>query len=257
MKKLIAFLLFLITLSPAICQQTMPVFSDTGAFSTTDNFIGLKIGLADYNIITLNQDLRFSYTSQNNGFVMSHDMNVKGINNIPHLSLGVDETAGHLLINFLDASIGYNQHTWNWTAGLGAGYALSLNKKNTLMLRMYANLFYENITYGLGSYSDSTLQGFLVNQVNIGTYVKNIKYVNNALCVSPGLELLYRRNKLSFFLGAAYNYTLIYKEKLDFYRTHIPLNNGLYNSSGSPITQGAMKPGNYIIQLGIVKEFGL
>jgi hypothetical protein len=260
MKKLLASILLLWATFTQAQQQPIenPSLPDSGLFSASDGFIGLRLNLVDYNVGGVNKDLTFDYVSQSNGFEMKHDMNLKGLSNIAGIAFGVDETVGnHLLINFFNASVCYTQHAWCWNAGIGAGYVVSLNKTKSLMLRAYLNVFYQNLTYSVGSYTDTTLIGIEVNGVGVGTYIKNVKYVNNAICASPGLELLYRRNKIDFFLGAGYNATLYYKEKLDFYRTHISIGNGIYDSEGNPVTKGALIPGNYIIQLGIIKEFGL
>lgn len=258
MRKL--FLLFLSATSffPAFSQDVMTVLPDSGKNHVASNYIGFKLFAADFSASTLNEDIQFRYVSLSNNYVMKHDMNLKGLTNMPNIGLGVEETLNkHLFINFLNITLGYTQKTSNWTGGIGVGYSTPLNKKNNIVLRAYLNLFYENITYGLGTYSDSTLIGFEINGVNIGTYVKNIKYANNMLCVNPTLDLVYRGKNFDYFFNAGYCRTLLYKEKLDFYRTHITIGSALYNENGNAVNKGAILPGNYTLQVGIIREFGL
>lgn len=252
-------ILFLITLLSCYLtgtgQDVMTVLPDSGTPSS--EFVGIKFFASDMALKGLNQDLHFNYMSLNNGYVMSHDMNITGLNNIPNIGIGLDETYGYLFVNFVQGSIGYINHTLDWNVGIGAGCSIPLNKPKSLMLRGYVNVSYMYISYVLGTYSDTTFTGFDINGSNIGTYVKNVKYVNSTFCASPMLELLYRADKWDFFVGIGYNFTLYYKEKLDFYRTHIQIQDGLYDNSGEPVTKGAIIPGNYIIQVGLVKEFEL
>jgi len=233
----------------------MTVLPDSGA--PTDDFIGINLMAFDYGLRGINQNLQFNYISQNNGDVMSHNMDIIGLNNIPNIGVGIDETYGNLYINFLQGSFGYINSNWDWTLGIGAGGSVSLNRKKTFMLRGYVNLYYMYISHNLGTYTDTTETGFDINGANIGTYIKNLKYVNSALCASPMLELCYRANKWDFLVGVGYNFTLYYKEKIDFYRTKLPIEDALYYSNGTPVIQGAIIPGNYIIQIGLIKEFEL
>lgn len=258
MKHLFILFLFAFIWIHGECQNYINPPGDTTNGLYAGNYIGIKLFAADYNVHALNQDLQFTYTSQNNGYVMKHDMNLKGLTVMPNIGLGVEETMGkHLFINFANLTFGYAQHAKDWSGGVGLGYSTPLNKKENLVVRAYLNAFYENITYGLGTYSDSTLLGFEINGVNIGAYVKNIKYTNSIICLNPAIDLVYRGKNFDYFLSAGYNYNLFHKEKLDFYKTHITIGSGLYDESGNPVSKDAIVPGNYIIQLGIIREFGL
>jgi len=255
MKKILFLITFLSLHLPGICQDVMTVLPDSGTFSP--DYIGINIVASDINLKGLNQNLHFNFLSPNNGFDMSHSMNTTNLKNIPNIGVGIDETYGKLFLNFARGSIGYLNNTLDWHVGLGAGCAIPLNHSKTFMLRAYANLSYMYISYVLGTYTDTTFTGFLINGVNIGTYIKNVKYTNGAFCVDPNVELFYRGNKWDFFIGAGYNLTLYYKEKINFYRTSTPIQDGIYYSSGYPVTKGVIIPGNYIIQIGLVKEFEL
>jgi hypothetical protein len=255
MKKILFFIAFISFYLPVIGQDIMTVLPDSGSFSP--DYIGINIVASDINLKGLKQNLHFNFLSPNNGFEMSHGMNTTGLSNIPNIGVGVDETYGNLFINFVRGSIGYIDNTLDWHVGLGAGGAVTLNRTKTLVLRGYVDLSYMYISYFLGTYSDTTLTGFLINGANIGTYVKNVKYVNSAFCIDPNIELFYRGKKWDFFVGVGYNLTVYYNEKIDFYRTTTPIEDGIYYNSGNPVIKGAIIPGNYIIQLGLVKEFEL
>jgi hypothetical protein len=258
MKKIISLAFLVIKLFPAYSQQEIIVLPDSLQQGLFQDFVGLRFIAEDYGLHSNGQNMQFRYTSVNNGLVMSHSMDVKGLNNSPNIGLGIEESIGkHLFINFFDVTIGYIQNTLNWNASAGIGYYLSLNTKKNLLLRGYLSIMYENISYDVGSYTDTTLTGILVNDVNIGTFVNNVKYINNLLCVTPSVELLYRRENWDFFLGLAYNYTVFSEERIDFYRTSISLNQGLYDNSNNPVNKGAIMPGSYIIKIGLIKEFGL
>ena len=260
MKKLLYIFILLAICSNAMSQKTMQGHPDSlpRLKASQETYIGFKFILTDNSVVPSNPNLHFSYTSLSNGYVMSHDMSFKGVGSIPGIGFGINETIkNHLFINLATGTVGYAAHVWNITAGTGAGYSLPVNKKKNLAVRASLNIYYENITYGLGSYYDSTLIGFEIAGNNIGTSVKNIKYVNNLLCFNPALELVYRGKNFDFFLNAGYSHALLYKEKLDFYTTHIPVSDGLYDPAGKPVSKGAILPGNYIIQAGVIYEFEL
>lgn len=259
MNKILYTLFALLTYSHAICQRFMTVLPDSSGIALpVENIIGIKLFAADNGIKTLNQDIHFSYTSQSNGYVMAHDMNVKGLNNIPGIGIGLEETfSNQLFLNFLSGTAGYYNHTFIWTAASGVGYSFPVTPKKNLVIRAYVNFGYENISYGLGSYSDSTLIGFEVNGAYVGTYIKNIKYINNCISLTPSLDIVYRAKWFDLFAGADYNKVLFYRERLNFYTTRIVISDGLYDQQGKPVTKGAILPGNYILHLGIMFEFGL
>jgi hypothetical protein len=261
MKKLLLLTFLSFTGLKAFSQSIMTVVPDSSTLAQFSDFVGVKISLSDIGLKPLNENLQFNYLSANSGYTyqMHHSMDIQNFKNMPNLSVGVEEDYGHLLINFADIGIGFYPNAFNWNAGAGVGYFGYLNKKKTLSLRAYVNVFYENIAYFLGSYNDTTLLGFVVDGSNIGTIVKNVKYTNNLLCASPDIELLYRREKLDFFVGIGYDIPLLSRERINFYRTTIPLSQGLYNSSGIALSDhaGAIIPQSYIIKIGIVKEFGL
>jgi len=257
MKKFISVVFLLLSIIPAYSQQDMVVLPDS-AHEQFRDFVGLRLIVEDFGLRSIGENLNFRYTSINTGFVMSHSMNVKGIVTTPNIGFGIEESINkHLFIDFFDVTIGYIQNTLNWNAGAGIGYYTSLNAKKNLLFRGYLSVFYENISYGLGSYTDTTLLGLLVNNVNIGTFVSDVRYVNSLLCVSPSVELSYRRENWDYFIGIGYNYTLLSSEDIDFYRTTIQINQGLYDGSNHPIDKGVISPGSYIIKIGLIKEFGL
>ncbi len=257
MRKIISFLILVYASIPAYSQQDMIVLPDSVQLGQFHDFVGLRFIAEDFGLHSNGENMQFRYRSINTGYVMSHSMDVKGLNNSPNIGLGVEESINnHLFINFFDVTIGYIQNTLNWNASAGIGYYTSLNAKKNLLLRGYLNLMYENISYDVGSYTDTTLFGIIVNDINIGTFVNNVKYINNLLCVTPSIELVYRKENWDFFLSVAYDYTLFSKEKIDFYRTSISLNEGLYDSSNNPVYKSAIMPGSYIIKIGLIKEFG-
>jgi hypothetical protein len=257
MKKFISIAFLVAATIPAYSQGDMTVIPDSLHQGQFMDFVGIRFIAEDFGLRSTNENLKFSYTSINTGFVMSHSMNVKGLSNTPNIGFGLEEDVNkHLFIDFFDATIGYIQNTINWNVGAGIGYIFNLNAKKTLLLRGYLSVFYENISYNLGSYTDTTLYGIVINGENIGTYVNNVLYVNSMLCVSPSVELMYRRENWDYFIGVAYNYALFSSEDIDFYRTNIPINQGLYDNSNNPINKGVIMPGSYIIKIGLIKEFG-
>jgi hypothetical protein len=257
MKKFIFIVFLVITFVPAYSQDEMTVIPDSAHQGQFLDYVGLRLIVEDFGLHSINENLKFSYTSINTGYVMSHSMDVRGISNTPNIGFGLEEDINkHLFIDFFDVTIGYIQNTLNWNAGAGIGYYVNLNAKRTLYLRGYLSVFYENISYSLGSYTDTTLLGLVVNDQDIGTYVNDVRYVNSLLCVSPSLELSYRRENWDYFIGIGFNYTLLTKEDIDFYRTNIPINQGLYDNSNNPVNKGVITPGSYIIKIGLIKEFG-
>jgi len=257
MKK--ALFVCLLSLTFVLCkaQDIMTVLPDSSGIEPFSDFLGIRLWAADYGINSINKDLSFKYVSSNTGFTMNHGFDVRGITNTPNIGVGAEENLGkHLVIHFLDASLGYSMDMWNWNIGAGLGYFISLNKQNNLRLRGCVDLFYEDISFSLGTYYDTTLQGFIVNGNNIGTSIKNVKYVNNNLEASFNLSLLYRGKELDYFIGAGYTYALISKEKINFYSTKIQPSEAVYDAHGATYSN-ILKPGNYIIQIGIMREFGL
>jgi hypothetical protein len=257
MKKPLFIVFSLILCLKGLGQDIMTVLPDSASLLSNENLVEFRFFAGDFATRNINEDLNFTYYSQNSGYKLSHDMNVKGINNIPNVGFGVEEDMGkHLLINFFNITGGYISNTWQLTVNAGVGYSLSLDKKKNFRIRGTFNLIYEYLSYGLGTYTDTTLEGFDIDGANIGTYVNNVKYVNSSFGVSPGLDFLYRRNNFDFFLNASYNYTLLDGEKINFYRTSIPPGLAIYDGM-NPVNGGILKPGSYIIELGIIKEFGL
>lgn len=237
---------------------------DTNAHGLFKNFVGVKLFGEGIGTSTINQDLQFKYVSNNMGsvYTFQHDMNVSGLNNFYNLGLGMEENLGkHLSINFFDASIGYAKAAWNWNAGAGAGYFFSLTKEQDLRLNLYANVYYECITYSFGSYYDTTGLGFLVDGVNVGSLLHNVKYVANIWSVSPGAELLYRRNNFDYFISVSYNYVFSYSQEINFYLHSISTdyNNeyGILTQAGNPVNGNILNTNKYTIHIGIIREFGI
>jgi len=236
--------------------------ADTAPHTLFKNFVGLKFFAADYGATSANQDLQFKYVSVNPSvsykYTFNHDMNVSGLKNFINLGLGMEENLGkHLVINFFNTSIGYLSNTLDWNVGAGAGYFISLNKKQTWRMNASLNLDYQVISYGLGSYYDTTLLGFVIDGVNIGTSVKNVKYVNSIFTLSPGIEFMYRMSSWDFFAGAYYNYEFYSKEKVTFYIHSIPISEAIYEQNGDALQKNAVNINNYIINIGIIREFGI
>ena len=233
---------------------------DTAKNAVFKNFVGVKLYAADISATSLNQDLLFQYTSNNLGYVYNfqHDLNVKGLNSFYNLGIGLEENLGnHLSINFLNTSLGYIQNMWDWNVGVGAGYFVSLNMQGTMRLNANMNVYYESITYNLGSDYDPTQLGFIVNGTNVGTAIKGVKYVNNIWSLTPGLEFLYRRSRFDFFAGVYYNYVFSYSEKINFYKASVPVSQAVYYPDMTAVPKDVANLGKYIIQIGIMREFGI
>ncbi len=234
---------------------------DTTHSALFKNFVGIKFFLADYGVKSLNQDLRFKYKSVNPlgpVYIFNHDMNISGINGFYNVGLGLEENLGkHLVLNFFNASIGYLSNVLNWNVGVGAGYFIDLNKKQTWRMNATLNVYFQDITYGLGDYYDSKLVGFVVDGVNVGTSVKNVKYVNSIFTASPGVEFMHRGSGWDFYAGIYYNYVFSYHEKINFYIHSIPVSYALYDHNGNAVPKDAINLGSYIVHFGIIREFGL
>ncbi len=256
MKRIFSTAILMFSVLFGCSQDIMTVIPDSSN-QTFSEFIGLKFFAEDFSYKPLNHNLQFSYTSVNSGYVMNHSLNITGLSNSPNIGVGLEhDFENHLIIHFFDASIGYISNTLNWNIGLGAGYYVNLNKSGNFSLRGNVNLFYENILYFLGSYYDTTFQGFDINGLNIGTYVKDVEYTNNLFCASADFELYYKREKWDYFAGAGYILTLLSREKVNFYSSNVPVNQALYNN-GVPVNNHVIMPGAYMIRIGIVREFGL
>jgi hypothetical protein len=258
MKKSLLAILLLITCKLVSAQEIMTVVPDSTGQEMFSDFLGVRLWAADYNINSINQDLTFKYTSINNGFVMSHPLDTRNITQTPNLGIGLEEDLGpHLLIHFADISIGYSSNMWNWNIGAGLGYSQALDKKRNIRLRASLELFYESIWYGLGSYSDTTGLGFVVNGNNIGQFVQGVKYVNNCFCSSLSASLMYRTKAFDIFGGVAWNYTISQSENINFYYTRVNLYEAVYTQSGAQVGSNILKLGSYMLQVGVVREFGL
>jgi hypothetical protein len=245
-------------------QDAYMNLADTSTNGLFQNFLGIKFFAGNIGVSTYNQDLQFKYVSNNLGaiYTFQHDMNVKGINNMFNLGLGFEENLGkHLAINFLEGSVGYIQDVWNWNIGTGVGYFVNLNKSQKMRLNLNLNLYYECITYSFGSYYDSTQLGFLVDGVNVGAVVKNVKYVCSIWSLNPGVEFTYRTSGVDFFAGISYSNVFIYNQKINFYSHSIATdyNNqyGILTQSGAPVGNDILNTNKYIIHIGIIREFGI
>ena len=235
---------------------------DTGAHGLFKNFVGIKFFIADYGATSFNQDLQFRYVSTNPSvgyqYTFKHDFNVAGVNGFYNAGLGMEENLGkHLSINFFNASIGYWSHVLNWNVGVGAGYFVSLNQEQTWRMNASMNVSFQSVTYGFGDYYDTTLLGFVVDGVNVGTSIKNVKYVNTIFSVNPGIELLYRRTNWDFFAGVYFNYVFSYYEKVNFYVHSIPISDAIFQRNGDPVARDAINLNKYTIHIGVMREFGL
>lgn len=259
MKKSLLLIFFTVTACIAFGQQDfMTVLPDSTGREMFSDFLGVRLWGADYKLNTLNQDLTFKYVSANTGYVMQHDFNTTNLNSTANFGLGLEENAGaHLLIHFVDISIGYNRNVLNWNLGAGIGYFEAFGRKQNFRIRASLDLFYENINYGLGSYSDTTGLGLVINGNNIGGYVNGVKYVDNCFCASLGISFLYRSKELDFFAGANWLTTLIRTEDINFYYTNVNLYQAVYTQTGYPVGGNIIKLGNYMLQFGIMREFGL
>lgn len=254
-------LLFMTISYSSFSQDAFMNLRDTLKSGMFSNFIGIKLYATDISANSVNQNLQFQYISNDQGAIykFNHNMNVTGLNNFYNIGIGMDENLGkHLSINFLNTSIGYMQNIWDWSIGAGVGYFVSLNKTRTLRLNVSMNVYFESLTYNLGSDYDSTQLGFIVDGVNIGTAIKGVKYVNDIWSLTPGLELVYRRPSLDFFVGVYYNYVFSYSEKVNFFRVNIPISDAIYYpNSTNTVSRDATNLGKYIIQIGIIREFGI
>ena len=188
-------------------------------------------------------------------------MNVSGLNSFYNLGLGLEENIGkHLALNFFNTSLGYIKNIWDWNVNIGAGYFVSLNTSQTLRLTGSLNIGFESLTYGLGSDYDVTQLGFIVNGINVGSTITNLKYVNDIWSLSPGLQLLYRRRSIDLFAGVYYNYVFSYYEKVNFFRASEPVSAVIFYppyGTNNNISKDVVNLGKYIIQIGIVREFGI
>lgn len=260
LRKLTLFTGLLLAAQSGFCQDDAYI-ADTAQHTLFKNFVGLKLFIADFGAKSLNQDLSFKYTSVNPlgpVYTFNHDMNVKSVNGFYNIGLGLEENLGkHLVLNFFNASIGYLSNVLNWNVGIGAGYFINLNQAKSWRINASLNIYYQDITYGLGDYYDSTLVGFIVDGVNIGTSVKNVKYVNSIFSASPGVELMHRGSGWDFYADIYYNYVFSYHEKINFYVHSIPVSYALYDHNGNTVPRNAINMGSYIINIGIIREFGL
>jgi len=258
-------LIFMFITGTGFSQEAYMNLADTTAKGLFKNFVGIKLFVADFAATSANKDLQLYYVSNNVGdvYTFQHDMNVTGLKNFYNLGIGTEENLGkHLSINF-NTSLGYMQNMWDWNIGGGAGYFVSLNKSHSLRLNACLNFYFETITYSFGTHYDTNGLGFIVNGENIGISIKNLKYVNSIWSLSPGIELLYRRPSFDYFVGVYYNYVFTYHEKVNFYQTSVPVSQAIYyqntNSSAPlvPVSGNITNLGKYIIQVGIIREFGL
>ena len=254
-------LLVLVTISSnSFSQDAYMNMLDTARGELFKNFIGIKFFATDISATSLNQNLNFHYTSNNLGYVyqFQHNMNVTGLTAFYNVGLGLEENIGkHLAINFFNTSIGYNQNMWDWNVNAGVGYFLSLDKAGHMRLNASINISFESITYNFGSDYDTTQLGFIVNGTNVGTVVKGVSYVNDIWSLSPGIEFLYRRSSIDFYAGVYYNYVFSYSEDVNFYKTNEPVSQTIYYPNDTPVSRDVVNLGKYIIQVGIVREFGL
>jgi len=251
---------FMFITASVFSQDAYMTMADTMKTTFFPNFVGIKLFATDISATSVNQDLQFQYTSDNIGYKykFQHDMNVKNLNGFYNLGLGMEENLGkHLSLNFFNTSIGYMQNMWDWSIGTGVGYFVSLNKQKTMRLNASVNVYFESITYSFGSYYDTTQLGFLVDGTNIGSAVKGVHYVNDIWSLTPGLEFVYRRSGLDFFAGVYYNYVFTYSEKVNFYEARVPISEVIYYPNSTPVSKGITNLGKYVIQIGIMKEFGI
>jgi hypothetical protein len=72
------------------------------------------------------------------------------------------------------------------------------------------------------------------------------------------MEFIYRSPNIDFFAGIYYNYVFSYHEKINFYKTNTPISEAIYYpNSSTPVSRDATNLGKYIIQIGIIREFGI
>lgn len=259
MKKLLYTLLVSLFSLSGFSQDIMTVLPDSTGKELFSDFIGVKLWGGQFGLKSVNQDLTFKLFSPTNNQTMQHDMNLQNLTRTTNGGLGLEENVGsHLLINFMDVSFGFaHTNIWNWNIGAGAGYFLAFDKKRNFRFRASLNLFYESISYELGSYTDTTNLGFDVNGNNLGSYIKGVKYVDNSLCSNIEAGLMYRMSAIDIYAGAGWTYTLIDSESLDFNYTRLKVNQAVYNSAGDAMYPKLLSQGNFMFQIGIVREFGL
>jgi hypothetical protein len=260
-------LLFITSSYYSFSQQDAYIsVKDTAASGLFKNFVGVKFFATDISAISLNQNFNFQYQSNNLGAVYNfqHNMNVTGLTGFYNVGLGMEENLGkHLSINFFNTSFGYAQNMWDWNVNAGVGYFVGLNKAQTMRLNASINLNFESITYSFGNDYDTTNLGFLINGTNVGTAIHNVHYVNSIWSLSPGMEFIYRRPSIDFYAGIYYNYVFSYYEKVNFYRASVPVSQAIYypdatpNTNPTPVSRDIVNMGKYIIQIGIIREFGL
>ena len=241
-------------------QDAFMTMDDTMKTPFFPNFVGIKLFATDISATSVNQDMQLQYSSNNQGYIykFQHEMNVRNLNGFYNIGLGMEENLGkHLSINFFNTSIGYMQNMWDWSIGAGAGYFIPLNKQKTMRLNASLNIYFESITYSFGSYYDTTQLGFIVDGTDIGPTIKGVHYVNDLWSLTPGLEFVYRRSGLDFFAGVYYNYVFNYSEKVNFYYAKLPVSEAIYYPNSTPASKGITNLGKYIIQVGIMKEFGI
>jgi hypothetical protein len=259
MKKLLLLLTLVISANLGFSQgDFMTVLPDSSGKQLFSDYLGIRLWGSSFGLNSINEDLHFKYLSTSNGYVMTHNFDVRGINGSPNFGIGLEENAGqHFLIHFFDGSVGYTHFCWNWNIGAGAGYFIGLDKSGNLRLRASLELYYESISYGFGSYADTTGLGFVVNGNNIGATIQDVKYVNNGLLSSLGISLMFRTKELDFFAGVSWNDLLLNTESVNFYYTRVNLDNAVYTESGTPVSKNIITPGSYMLQFGLVREFGL
>ncbi len=259
MKKAFLTLLLCTSFLIGFSQDIMTVLPDSTGRELFSDYLGIKLWGGQFGMNSVNQDLNFKYYSPSNNYTLQHDFNLKNVKSTSNFGLGLEENVGsHLIINFLDVSAGFgHSNIWNWNIGGGAGYFIALDKKRNFRFRATANLFYESISYEFGDYIDTTNLGFYINGNNLGAYIKGVKFVDNSLCASVQASLLFRTKELDIFAGAGWTTVLIDNENINFYSTRIPVNEGIYNSAGKAMSPRLLSQGNYILQIGIMREFGL
>lgn len=264
MKRILVLISYLLVVAGlSLSQELSPAQVNTAMQQQNELFsnnIGIKFYINDMSLNNFNQNLQFNYTSVNSGYTytMSHSLNDLELNNIPNVAIGLEESLGeHFLINFFNISAGFLQHIQNWNISGGVGYFWNLDPYSRKRLRAFIDLDYDNISYNLGNYNDTTTLGFIVNGTNVGATNIAVRYLNNAWSLTPGMDFMYRTDSWDYFAGISLNILFHYHEKISVYDVTIPLPEVITTNYSTAVYQGILKPGNYLIQAGVIKEFGL
>ena len=228
--------------------------------SLYNNIFGkaLKFDFEYYNFKGVASNLKFSYHSSNN-IIIDRNLNLTKISKTFSLGIGGEKNfSNKLYVDFLNMSFSglFNNFT-NVHVANGIGYLFAFGKDYSLQIRPNLQVFYSIASYNMGSYSDTTNKGIVVNNQNIGASAR-ISYQNKTFGFIPNINFVYKGSGLGYFLNLGFNQLINSTENIAFfvgkgrtYNQKLANSTVLTDGNGNVVNKNIVTSSQFFIRVGI------